>query len=186
MSVKDPYAMFDDSDVKDKKVKDKADELEEVLALPDVNLEQVAKLMKAGMDDPFIADFLGISIQKFRGLKRKYPMFADLCDDWRKFATERVERALYERAVGYEHPEEKVFCDKGEIITHEQTKHYPPDVGAAKYWLNNRKSKEWKEKQEVELTATDNMAELILKARERVKAAKKDPELRKAEEEIFE
>ncbi len=185
MSVKDPYAMFDDSDVKDSKEDQRAKELEDILALPDINLEQVAKLMKAGHEDKFIAEFFGISTPKFVAMKRKYPIFADLCDDWRRFASARVERALYERAVGYEHPEEKVFCDKGEIITHEQVKHYPPDVGAAKYWLNNRKPKEWKEKQEIELNANDNMADMILKARERLRRAKKDPQLSKDEEEIF-
>ena len=88
MSVKDPYAMFDDSDVKDSKEDQRAKELEDLLSLPDINLEQVAKLLKAGHNEKFIAEFFGISTSKFVWMKRKYPMFADLCDDWRKFATE--------------------------------------------------------------------------------------------------
>lgn len=52
---------------------------------------------------------------------------------------------LFQRAVGYSHPEEKVFQYNGEIITHMITKHYPPDTQAAQFWLRNRQPERWKE-----------------------------------------
>jgi hypothetical protein len=32
------------------------------------------------------------------------------------------------------------------------TKHYPPDVGAAKYWLNNRQPERWRNQVEIEVS----------------------------------
>jgi hypothetical protein len=60
-----------------------------------------------------------------------------------EFDTANVEKSLLARALGYEHPEEKVFCHNGEIITHNQIKHYPPDVAAILVWLTNRQPERW-------------------------------------------
>ena len=69
--------------------------------------------------------------------------------DGKEVADRRVERALFERATGYNHPELKVFCHNGEIVTHEVNKHYPPDVTAAIHWLKVRKPSEWREVNEL-------------------------------------
>jgi len=51
---------------------------------------------------------------------------------------------LYMRAKGYEHPEIKVFCQNGKIVTHEVIKHYPPETAAIAFWLKNRQPKTWR------------------------------------------
>ena len=38
--------------------------------------------------------------------------------------------------------------NQGEIVTHQTTKHYPPDTTAAAIWLNNRKPDRWRNKPE--------------------------------------
>lgn len=89
----------------------------------------------------------------------------DTVDDWRVWhpefgaafrlgkeaADDRVEQSLYNRAVGYSFDSEKVFCSKeGEVTRVDIVEHVPPDVAAAFIWLKNRRSKQWREKHEVE------------------------------------
>jgi len=46
---------------------------------------------------------------------------------------------LYDRAIGYLHKAEKIFCTKdGEIVRAEYIEHHPPDERAASLWLRNR------------------------------------------------
>lgn len=52
-----------------------------------------------------------------------------------------VLRALYSRAMGYEHPEEKAQFADGVWQTHEQTKHYPPDKASAQEFLDRTEGK---------------------------------------------
>jgi len=84
-----------------------------------------------------------ISIQRWR---ETYTEFDDALSDGRTMADARVTRALFERAVGYSHPEEKIFQWDGEIITHDTIKHYAPDVNAIKLWLTNRQKDAWKDR----------------------------------------
>ena len=63
---------------------------------------------------------------------------------------ERVERALFNRAVGYSFESEKVFQHQGEIIRAPTVEHVPPDPGAAMNWLKNRNPDTWRDKQEIE------------------------------------
>lgn len=44
----------------------------------------------------------------------------------------------------------------------------PPDTTAGIFWLKNRKPKDWRDKQEVELSGNVGMTDALKKARERV------------------
>ena len=65
-------------------------------------------------------------------------------------ADEKVARALYKRAVGYEHPEDDIRSvalgnnQGSEIVITPTIKRYAPDTGAATLWLGNRQRKRWK------------------------------------------
>ena len=65
----------------------------------------------------------------------------------------RVERSLFERAMGFEHASEEIFC-KGstadDVVRVETRKKYAPDTAAAIFWLKNRQKEKWRDKQEVE------------------------------------
>lgn len=67
----------------------------------------------------------------------------------------RVERALYNRAVGYTFESEKVFQFQGEVIRAATVEHVAPDPGAAKLWLTNRKPNNWRDKQDHTLSNPD-------------------------------
>jgi hypothetical protein len=59
--------------------------------------------------------------------------------------------SLYQRACGYTHKEEKVFCNQGEITTHVVDKHYPPETTACVFWLKNRKPDDWRDLRNVNI-----------------------------------
>jgi hypothetical protein len=73
-----------------------------------------------------------------------------ICKELAEF-DDKIEHSLAELAVGYEHPEEKVFCAQGRIIAYNTVKHYPPSEGAIKYWLGNRRPGKWSNQQELAL-----------------------------------
>lgn len=116
-------------------------------------LDLVMKLAKHGMIDSQIADILGISYTTLNEYKREHPEFKTALNDGKKISNKKVVRALYERAIGYSHPEDKIFVTKeGATVIVPTTKYYPPDTGACVYWTKNRMPKKWKEKQEIAVT----------------------------------
>lgn len=69
-----------------------------------------------------------------------------------------VENALLKRAMGYEFEHQKVETggtdEEGnprELKVTTQTIHVQPDVGAAKFWLTNRRRDQWTERKTVEV-----------------------------------
>ena len=107
---------------------------------------RIPLLARRGFTDKEIAQTLGIKEQTLNNWKKRHPTFFESLNDWKHEADHKVERSLYERACGYSHPETKVFCHQGEIITCEVTKHYPPDSTAMIFWLKNRMPKEYRDK----------------------------------------
>ena len=77
--------------------------------------------------------------------KLQIPEFFESIKRGKSQADSEIAEKLYHRAKGYEHPETKVFCQDGKIITHEVTKHYPPETAAIAFWLKNRKNKIWRD-----------------------------------------
>ncbi len=97
---------------------------------------------------------LGISEKTFYNWKDNYftEEILQSIGDWKKSADDKVESALYRRATGTVTVEDKAFMTKGGTIkTVKLVKELPADVNAARYWLNNRKSKDWKEKIETKV-----------------------------------
>lgn len=68
---------------------------------------------------------------------------------------DRVERSLAQRAVGYTYDTEKVFHHQGEITRAKIVEHVPPDPGAAKLWLTNRRRDKWRDTQSKEISGPD-------------------------------
>jgi hypothetical protein len=100
-------------------------------------IEQAAKL---GATDFEIAEFFNVDTKTLRSWKHRQPGFADSLQLGKDEADARVERALFQRAVGYSFDSEKIMQHEGEVIRAEIVEHLPPDVKAAEYWRNNRKS----------------------------------------------
>ena len=112
--------------------------------LPDFP-EQVMAVAMRGLTDAEMAAVFGISPSLMKSWKRFYPDFADAIEKGRTRADARVVQALFDRAIGYKHPEVRLAQFEGEFTDERVvTKHYPPDTGAIKMWLTNRQKEHWK------------------------------------------
>ena len=113
---------------------------------PTVDKEQIKKLVMRGFTDKEIADFFNINQDTFYEWKKKYPIFSEALKDWKDDADKKVEAALYQRATGYEHDSEEIFCFQGDIIRAEVKKKYAPSEVACIFWLKNRHPVKWRDK----------------------------------------
>jgi hypothetical protein len=128
-----------------------------------INLQQVAILASFGLTDIQIAQALGIS-ERTLNYYKKDDEFLQSLKSGKAISDERVERALYERAIGYEHPDTDIRVVANQIVETALIKYYPPDTTACIFWLKNRKPDVWKDKlaQQVGLDAAT--IEVILSA----------------------
>lgn len=118
----------------------------------DAFVTQAEKLCELGATDEEIADFFEVNVATIYRWKNKHPDFCEALKAGKEKADERVERSLYQRAIGYTHDEDKIFNNNGEPMIVPTKKHYPPDTTAAIFWLKNRRKDDWRDKQEVENT----------------------------------
>ena len=119
--------------------------------------ETILRLIKEGKTEEQIAEVIGVCAKTLANWKGKHPELLHAVREARLIADEVVEASLFRRAVGYSHPEQKVFNCEGQIITHEIVKHHPPDTQAAMFWLRNRQPERWKEKTEGDVTVNNNV-----------------------------
>lgn len=124
--------------------------------------EQARKLCLLGAIDKELADFFDVSEQTINTWKKREPVFLEALKAGKEQADSEVAEKLYQRAMGYSHPEEKIFCNGGEVVRAETIKHYPPDSTAAIFWLKNRAAQQWRdvrqtENVEIQATADDRM-----------------------------
>lgn len=117
--------------------------------------QQVYKLCLLRATDVELADFFGVSERTLNTWKDKHPEFLQSITRGKVQADAEVAEKLRERAMGYSHPEEKIFQSGGEIIRAETIRHYPPDTQAASLWLRNRQPDKWRDKQDHEVTGRD-------------------------------
>ena len=99
---------------------------------------QIEELGEEGWTDEKLALFFDVSRSSIEKWKVKYPEFKKQLDKGKMVADGKVVRSLFERAVGYEHPEEKIFQYEGVIIRAKTVKKYPPDTPAGIWWTKNR------------------------------------------------
>ena len=107
---------------------------------------QAAKVCLAGFTDQELADLFGVAVSTISAWKAEHVEFSEALKAGKAEADDRVERALYHRAVGYSHEVEKpMVVDKdARIVTY--TERMPPDTTACIFWLKNRNPEEWRDK----------------------------------------
>lgn len=109
---------------------------------------QAEKLCILGATDYELADFFGVSTRTIYRWKNTHEEFCQAVKVGKDKSDERVERALFNRAVGYSYESEKVFQFQGEIVRAATIEHVPPDPAAAFNWLKNRRPEQWRDKTE--------------------------------------
>lgn len=110
--------------------------------------EQSEKLCRLGATDIEIADFFEVDVRTIHRWKHEYPEFCHSIKDGKTIADDRVQRSLFQKAVGYEQEEVKIFMPAGadEPVYAPFRAKIAPDTTAAIFWLKNRKSEEWRDK----------------------------------------
>lgn len=111
--------------------------------------EQAGKLCQLGATDPDLADFFGVAISTVRLWMGTHAEFSAAIKDGKEAANARVERSLYQRAMGYTYDAVKIFQYEGVTIEHAYREHCPPDSAAMIFWLKNRKPEVWRDRREV-------------------------------------
>lgn len=117
--------------------------------------EQARKMCLLGATDKDLAGFFGVNELTINRWKKDHKEFCKSLKDGKDEADARVAERLFNRALGYSHPEDKIFNNNGEPMVVPTTKHYPPDTTACIFWLKNRQKESWRDKQDHELTGKD-------------------------------
>jgi hypothetical protein len=103
------------------------------------------RLCRNGATDTEVAEILGISWRTLYRWRNEHEGFAVALRAGKELADDRVERALYQRALGYTARAEKVVTRRGHadpvVVSHEV--HIPADVRAAIHWLAIRRPTLW-------------------------------------------
>ena len=83
-------------------------------------------------------------------LPLKQPSFFESLKNGKMAADSRVAESLYQRAIGYVHPDVHITSFQGDVTITPIDKYYPPDTPAAKLWLINRQPDKWRDKVELQ------------------------------------
>lgn len=111
-----------------------------------------------GATDMDLADVFEVSEQTINNWKKESVEFSLALKRGKEQADANVADRLYQRAMGFEHDSEEIksvtLPDGGgsEIQRVKVRKIYPPDTTAAIFWLKNRRPKQWRDKQEMDVT----------------------------------
>ena len=114
-----------------------------------------------GATDENIAEFLLVSERTINTWKLKHPSFLQSLKQGKDSADAEIAHALFHRARGYVHPETKVFCSDGDIITHDVLRVYPPDTTACIFWLKNRQRHNWRDRHDILTGPTEELLSLL-------------------------
>lgn len=122
---------------------------------PETHPKQAGKLCELGATDDEIAEFFEVNRATIYRWKAQFPEFCDAIKTGKGPADDRVERSLYQRAIGYSHDDVDIRVIDGAVTMTPIIKHYPPDTTAAIFWLKNRRKEDWRDRQSHEHTGKD-------------------------------
>jgi len=126
-------------------------------------VEQARKLCLLGATDKDLADFFEVCEATVNNWKQSSPEFLESIKGGKRVADSEIASKLYERARGAEWVESQAFkvkkvrykdgkrvSEDEEVVMVPVQRAVPPDTTACIFWLKNRKSSEWRDKQDVE------------------------------------
>jgi len=114
--------------------------------------DQARKLCLLGATDEEIASFFDVEVRTIYRWKLDYDEFCQALKVGKAEADDRVERSLYQKAIGYRQQAIKIFMPAGkdDPVYAPYVEHMAPDTTAAIFWLKNRRSQDWRDKQDHE------------------------------------
>ena len=109
-----------------------------------------------GVTDKQLAEFFDVCEATLNNWKNDHPSFLESLKKGKSQADAMVAKSLFQRALGYSHPETKIVTHNGAITdSQDVVKHYAPDTAAGIFWLKNRQPDIWRDKKEVSLDNGD-------------------------------
>ncbi|QNQ11027.1 helix-turn-helix domain-containing protein [Sphingomonas alpina] len=133
-------------------------------------IRQARELYAEGLTDRELAAAFGVSRSTIFRWRAAYPEFAEATRLGKDVADDRVERALYERAIGYEEEAVSVYhpaSTEAPVIVRYK-REVRPDANAALQWLRARRPGLWA-RPTPPPEEEANIAEEIRKGMERVR-----------------
>jgi hypothetical protein len=119
-------------------------------------VKAAVKLAKKGCSNNKISENLKITVDTYYRWRREYPEFDEAIADARLGDLDDIEQSMGQLARGYEYQEESVEIvdDGGRKVVKKKVskKQAPPNLGAQKFILSNRRKARWAEKIEAEVT----------------------------------
>lgn len=116
--------------------------------------EQAKKLCLLGATDKDLAEFFEVCEKTINNWKQEYPDFLQSIKEGKQIADAKVAESLYKRATGYIRTDYKFATEGGKITDQvEYEVLVPPDPTSAIFWLKNRRAQDWREKQELDVSA---------------------------------
>ena len=113
-----------------------------------------------GLTHEQIAHNMGINVATLYTWKSKYNEIDNALKKNKEIVDREVENALLKSAKGYDVEEEvwerRFNAAKGEfelVLVKKTVKHIPASQTAQIFWLKNRKPKQWRERQEIEVNS---------------------------------
>ena len=100
---------------------------------------QAAKLAALGATETQMAEFFGVVDSTWYDWKVKHPKLQAAIKSAKLEADAQVEQSLFRRALGYDH----------------DGRHYPADVKAGMWWLQNRQPLKWRDQKHMILAGED-------------------------------
>lgn len=134
----------------------RSDSYEELI---EESLDKIECWVESGATDKEVAEKLGISYSTYRKYKGTNVALKVRIATAKDKKNQEVEKALYKNALGYDYYEDVVsklkveeLAEDGKTILTKEVieinsikKHSPPNLGAEKYWLNNKVKGHWKD-----------------------------------------
>jgi len=101
-----------------------------------------------GATDTEIAMFFDVTVGVLQVWRSQSELVANALKIGKVPSDQRVERSLFDRAVGCERPMIKVFFNPrtGQVVEHQYMEKYPPDPLSCIFWLKNRRPDVWRER----------------------------------------
>ena len=123
---------------------------------PELHPDTARSLARKGKTNQQIAEALGVNLDTVQTWINTYPEFSEALKEGKAPADAKVERCLFQRAIGYKITEKKVIQLPDGTVRKEVTeKEIAPDTTAQIFWLKNRLPGEWRDKVQQEITGKD-------------------------------
>lgn len=106
--------------------------------------KQAEVACRLGATDRDLAELFQVSTVTLNAWKVQFPEFLNSLKQDKAIADARVERSLFQRAVGYSHEEDDIRVIENQIVVTPTIKHYPPDTTACIFWLKNRMPEQYR------------------------------------------